>query len=52
MPLIPEFRRQSQADLCDFEARLVYKLSPGQQGVLHTKTLKQKQKQKQKHHQQ
>ena len=27
MPLIPEFRRQRQVDLCEFEASLVYKAS-------------------------
>jgi hypothetical protein len=31
MPLIPEFGRQRQADLCEFEASLVYiERVPGQ----------------------
>jgi hypothetical protein len=30
MPLIPVLRRQRQADLCEFKASLVYKVSPGQ----------------------
>jgi hypothetical protein len=29
-PLIPAFRRQRQADLCEFKASLVYKENPGQ----------------------
>jgi hypothetical protein len=27
MPLMPEFRRQSQAALCEFKASLVYRVS-------------------------
>jgi hypothetical protein len=27
LPLIPALRRQRQADLCEFEARLAYKVS-------------------------
>jgi hypothetical protein len=27
MTLIPEFKRQRQADLCEFKASLVYRLS-------------------------
>jgi hypothetical protein len=30
MPLIPVLWRQRQADLCDLEASLFYKMSPGQ----------------------
>jgi hypothetical protein len=30
MPLLPALRRQRQADLCEFKASLVYKVSPGQ----------------------
>jgi hypothetical protein len=32
IPLISALGRQSQVDLCEFEASLVYKMSPGQQG--------------------
>ena len=27
MPLIPAFRRQGQADLCEFKASLIYRMS-------------------------
>jgi hypothetical protein len=41
-PLNPALRRQRQADLCEFEASLVYKSSSGQSELLHRKTLSQK----------
>jgi hypothetical protein len=36
MPLIPALWRQRQADLCEFEASLVYKVSPVQPGLCYT----------------
>jgi hypothetical protein len=33
-PLVPALWRQ--VDLCEFEASLVYKVSPGQPGLWHT----------------
>lgn len=35
MPLFPALVRQKQGDLCDFEARLVYKAGPGLLGFCH-----------------
>jgi hypothetical protein len=46
MPLILAVGRQRQADLCEFKAKLVYRVL-GQPG-LHRETLSGKQKQKQK----
>jgi hypothetical protein len=40
-PLIPALRRQSQADLCEFEARLIYALS-SRTAWVHSKTLSKK----------
>jgi hypothetical protein len=40
--LIPVLRRQREVDLFAFEARLLYKASPGQSGLLHGETLYQK----------
>jgi hypothetical protein len=34
--LIPALGRQRQADLCEFEASLVYKVSPGQPALCNT----------------
>ena len=42
MPLIPALRRQRQEDLCEFEARLVYRVSSGQAPKLHRENLSQK----------
>ena len=48
--LILALRRQRQADLCEFEASLVYKVSPGQPELCYIGKphFKQQQKQKQK----
>ena len=35
MPLIPALQRQRQADLCEFEASLIYRVSSRQQNI-HT----------------
>uniref|UniRef100_A0A8C8W5E0 Uncharacterized protein n=1 Tax=Peromyscus maniculatus bairdii TaxID=230844 RepID=A0A8C8W5E0_PERMB len=45
-PLIPALGRQSQADLCEFEARLGYQVSPRKGAKLHRETLSQKKKKK------
>jgi hypothetical protein len=36
-PLNSALRRQRQVDLCEIEASLVYKVSPGQSGLCYTK---------------
>jgi hypothetical protein len=36
MPLIPALGRKRQADLCEFEIILVYKVNPGQPGQCYT----------------
>jgi hypothetical protein len=41
MPLIPMLGKQRKADLCEFDARLVYRGVPTQP-VLHRETLSQK----------
>ena len=38
-PLIPAVRRQKQVDFCEFKASLVYKVSPGEAGLVILKTL-------------
>ena len=42
MPLIPALRKQRQADLCEFEASLVYKGSKAIEKPCLEKTKKQK----------
>lgn len=42
-PLIPEFRRQRQGDLCEFEASLGYRRGELEQGTeLHLSSVRQK----------
>jgi hypothetical protein len=43
MPSVPALGRQRQADLCEFETGLVYKVCPGKPGLLHREIKKKKQ---------
>jgi hypothetical protein len=42
MPLIPALRRQRQADLCEFEASLLYRVSSKTDKAIHRETKSQK----------
>jgi hypothetical protein len=49
MPLIQALRRQRQADLCEFKASLVYRISfKTAKGIQRNPVLKKKKKQKKK----
>ena len=44
MPLIPALRRQRQEDLCEFEAKLIYRVSSRTARATYRETLSRKTK--------
>jgi hypothetical protein len=46
MPLIPAFRRQRQAELCESEANLIYRVNSRTAGATQRNSVSKRQRQK------